>query len=221
MTRRVAQVFSACVAYFYGWPKDLSVVSFETRSGISRTHQLNETCLTSRLRRRLRRHADRPALNKLRFDRRLAGVFFSLADVTDPAHDAVRHRTAAPADMRDRWTALAEMRVVIDADQGIDPRRRTGPELTQPGKQSHQNTNHQDKRNFRPCLDPHRYCSYEHTLCHPSTNPAARVPRPSGRSSTTAGTTSSLATSSTTASPSDHYAQAASTPSNLFSAAAT
>jgi hypothetical protein len=77
---------------------------------------------------KLRRRPHRPSLNKLRFDRRLAGVFFSLADVTDPAHDAVRHRTAAPADMRDRWTALAEMRVVIDADQGIDPRRRTGPE---------------------------------------------------------------------------------------------
>jgi hypothetical protein len=61
---------------------------------------------------------NRAALNKLRFDHRLAGVFFSLADIPDPAHDAVRHRAAAPADMRDRWLALAEIRVVVDADQG-------------------------------------------------------------------------------------------------------
>ncbi len=70
----------------------------------------------------LRRWADRAALDEIRFDRRLAGVFFSLADVIDPAHDAVRHRAVAPADMRDRWLALAKMWVVVDADQGKIPR---------------------------------------------------------------------------------------------------
>ena len=33
----------------------------------------------------------------------------------------------------------------------------------------------------------HVRCSYEHLTCHPSTNPAAPAPLPSGRSSTTAG----------------------------------
>ena len=69
----------------------------------------------------LLRRPNRPSLNKFRFDHRLAGVFFSLADVIDPAHDAVLHRAAAPADMRDRWLALAKMWVVVDADQGKIP----------------------------------------------------------------------------------------------------
>jgi len=111
--------------------------------------------------------ANRPALDELRFDHRLAGIFLALTDVIDPAHV-----------------------------------------LVQPAKQSYQNTNHQDKRSFRPQLDPHRYCSYEHMLCRPSTNLAARVPHRSGRSSTTAGMIFSQTTSSTTASPSDLYAQA-------------
>ena len=62
---------------------------------------------------------DRPSLNKLRFDHRLAGVFFSFADIPDPAHDAVHHRAGAtPTDMRDRWLALAERRIVAGDDQG-------------------------------------------------------------------------------------------------------
>jgi hypothetical protein len=66
----------------------------------------------------LRRRPDRPALDELGFDPRLAAIFLSLADVIDPAHDAVHHRAAAPADMRNRWTTRLEMRVVVDADQG-------------------------------------------------------------------------------------------------------
>ena len=52
--------------------------------------------------------ADRAALDELRFDPRLAGVFFRLADVSDPAHDAVHHRAAAPADMRDRQKGVRQ-----------------------------------------------------------------------------------------------------------------
>ena len=69
---------------------------------------------------RLHHHRpDRAALNKLGLDHRLAGVFFSLADITDPAHDAVHYRAVAPADMRDRWPTLAlKYGSFVDADQG-------------------------------------------------------------------------------------------------------
>ncbi len=67
----------------------------------------------------LRHRSHRPALDELGFDQRLAGVFFSLADVFRPAHDPVHQRAGAtPTDMRDRWLALAERRIVAGDDQG-------------------------------------------------------------------------------------------------------
>ena len=66
----------------------------------------------------LRRRPDRPGLDELGFDCRLAGILFPLTNIPNPIHDAVRHRAAAPAEMSDRWPALLEIRVVVAADQG-------------------------------------------------------------------------------------------------------
>ena len=76
-------------------------------------------------------------------------------------------------------------------------------------------------RSITPDLDPHIECSYEHSLCYPSTSPAAPVPRHSGKSSTTAGTNSSPSTKNYTANPSARSTPPPSPPSNPFSAAAT
>ena len=50
------------------------------------------------------------------------------------------------------------------------------------------------KRSFTTILVPHKECSHAHSLCHPFTSAAAPSPRPSGNSSTTAGTSSSPTT---------------------------
>ena len=76
-------------------------------------------------------------------------------------------------------------------------------------------------RTITPDLASHEKCSYEHSLCPPFTNPAAPALRPSGKSSTTAGTNSSPSTKNYTANPSARSTPPPSPPSNPFSAAAT
>ena len=64
-----------------------------------------------------RRHADRPGLDELGVDRRLAGVFLPLADVFRPVRDPVHHQLVVPADMRDRRLVAFEIRGHVAADQ--------------------------------------------------------------------------------------------------------
>lgn len=71
--------------------------------------------------------------------------------------------------------------------------------LSQLAAGSSKNTQPQDTAATPPSkLDPHNKCSYEHILCHPSTNPAAHALHPSGNSSTTAGPIFSTTTNNTT-----------------------
>jgi len=70
---------------------------------------------TSRLRRQLRRGPIvPPSMNSALITVWRVSSFPRLT-VIDPAHDAVRQRPAAPADMRNRWTTLLEIRVIVDA----------------------------------------------------------------------------------------------------------
>ena len=73
---------------------------------------------TSRLRRQLRRGPIvPPSMNSALITVWRVSSFPRLT-VIDPAHDAVRQRPAAPADMRNRWTTLLEIRVIVYADRG-------------------------------------------------------------------------------------------------------
>ena len=66
---------------------------------------------------RLRRLPDRPALNKLGIDPRLAGVFLPVADVFGPADDPAHHRTVVPVEMGDGGQAPGEGWIGFGANQ--------------------------------------------------------------------------------------------------------
>jgi hypothetical protein len=59
----------------------------------------------------------RAGLDELGVDPRLAGILLPVADVIRPVRDALRHRAAVPAGMRDRWPELLEIRGHVAADQ--------------------------------------------------------------------------------------------------------
>ena len=95
---------------------------FQVKSKKSAQNLEQFTCnLASYKFRRQTNRAHRPSLDELGFVESLAGVIFPLADVTDQRTNTIHYRAVAPAEMRDRWSALVKMRVVDEADQGIDP----------------------------------------------------------------------------------------------------